>query len=164
MLWFLKQSEHAIDGVLRPQTSYNQKPENSSAAVGCNFPKGTVGHIESDIGSSRYPTRRLPEVIGETRRSGCSSKCDNAPRKLGIPLRLEVSILLSQLLVRYSVQRYFIVSRESVARGLSTWRKRVVHASYTWFMDRGPYSDARRILGQWNVPNNTLVYYIGHID
>lgn len=27
---------------------------------------------------------------------------------------------------------------------------------HTWFMDRGPYSDARRILGQWNVPNNTF--------
>lgn len=48
-----------------------------------------------------------------------------------VPILLGVCPILSH--------GYFTASREPVARGLSTWR--VVHASYTWFMDRGPYSD-----------------------
>lgn len=92
-------------------------------------------HIESDISERRF---NLREVIGETRRPAPFEICAPGEPKIcvydsGIPILSGVCPILSQ--------GYFTALWEPVARGLSTWRKRVVHASYTWFMDRGPYSD-----------------------
>jgi len=142
----------AIGGVLRPRTSYNQETGELVSCSRLQFSEGNrrrhrIGHRAI---SGWYSALKITRD-DRWNSSACSSKCDNAPRESGV--RLAVPILFSQVLV----QGYFTASREPVARGLSTWLKRVVHASYTWFMDRGPYSDARRILGQWNVPNNTLV-------
>lgn len=42
-------------------------------------------------------------------------------------------------------QGYFTAGRARAGRSriIELRRERVVHASYTWFMDRGPYSDTR---------------------
>lgn len=121
----------AIGDVLWPRTGYNREPETrrgrQSAAI---FQSVTNGHIESDISKGVSPRRfNLREVIGETRRL--------APGKPKIRVYDSEVSILSQVFIRYSRRDILLL----LARGLSTWRKRVVHASYTWFMDRGPYSD-----------------------
>lgn len=119
--------------------------------------KADVDRIDENIAEDRR------QIIGETRLGGACAARDAIIRRQGTAFTSRVRKM--PILSKYSVRRRFArilycpgtrvrLLAADYRAGASQYEARFVHTLV--FTDRGPYSDARRILGQRNVPNNTF--------